>query len=128
MAERKRFDEEINARLHEMFGQLIEEFPELDGAAVALLYAPELTGVPAHLAFGDLQDPSIVCRLGATAAELPGVLGRGLSQFFRAAEEAVRARQSDNRDENAHSGKEAQEAPASRTGQFGRPPRPPEDN
>lgn len=76
----RKFYEKINVAINEMVGKLIEDFPELEGAAIALLYAPEIGDPPACLVIGDLQAPETVYRLALQAVKLQNVIGQGITQ------------------------------------------------
>jgi len=80
--QRKKFYEEINERLRDVVTKLIDEFPELEGAAIALTYTPELGDVPACLVLGDLNDPHLICRMGLQVAKLQSMVSQGVSQHI----------------------------------------------
>jgi len=131
MSDRKKFYEEINEQLHAIVMKLIEEHPELGGAAIALTYTPELGDLPACLVLGDLNDPHLICRMGLQVAKLQTMVSQGVSQHIVRAMDAHAhlTQETDAKQENEDppSLKEA-EGGGARTGQFGRPPRPPQNS
>ena len=86
--ERKKFYEAVNERLHAVVTELTEKFPELQGAVVALSYAPEIGDPPSCLVLGDLNDPQLLCRLGLQAAKLQTMVSQGISQHIARAMDA----------------------------------------
>jgi len=88
MPDRKKFYEEINEQLHIIVMKLIEEHPELEGAAIALTYTSELGDLPACLVLGDLKDPHLICRMGLQVAKLQAMVSQGVSQHIARAMDA----------------------------------------
>jgi len=88
MTERKKFYEDIHAEVSEAIREIVDEHPELDGAAITLVYAPELRDTPACIVLTDLSDPGLLCRVGAQVAKLQAMVAQGISRHMSQAEEA----------------------------------------
>lgn len=126
MADRKKFYEEINEQLHTIVMKLIEEHPELEGAAIALTYTTELGDLPACLVVGDLKDPFLICRMGLQVAKLQAMVSQGISQHIAQAVDAhahlTQETNAKRQDEDPPSRPQAED-PCAGIGQSGRPPR-----
>lgn len=88
MPENKKFYEKINEAIAECIRTLVDEFPELEGAAVALLYSPELGEPPSSLLICNQEDPTVACRAGKQVAKLQMVVAQGVLRHFARAEQA----------------------------------------
>lgn len=85
--EPKKFYEVVNDRVRDALTRLIAETPELEAAAVALLYSPEIGEPPACLVIGNLADTQMLCRLGIQTSRLQSVVARGVMQHMARASE-----------------------------------------
>ena len=82
MPEQLKFYEQIQKEIEEALKPIIEGHPELEGAAVALAYAQEIGDPPAYLVFGDLQNTTLLCRLGMQTSKLQQVISNGVLSHF----------------------------------------------
>ena len=79
---KKKFYEEIEEAVSTAIGALIEEWPELEGAAIALAYSQEIGDPPACVVLGDLNSTSLLCHLGIQTGKLQQTLGAGVTSHF----------------------------------------------
>jgi len=89
MPERKKFYEEVNEAVQAALEPIFKNHPEVDGMAVAVVYAQEIGDPPACIVLGDLNNTSLLCRLGIQTGKLQQVIGSGVSSHFAHAQQVA---------------------------------------
>jgi len=84
---KQKFYEAINSELSECVDKLVGEHPELEGAAIAVIYSPEFGDVPCNTIIGAINNPEFLCRAGLRVAQLQTTVAHGIAQHIHAANE-----------------------------------------